>query len=41
MHRQANEKGFYNTTRRIIEAINPAGYFSSELHRLYLFLSQV
>jgi len=35
------KKGFYNTTCRVIEAINPAGYLSSELHRLELILPLV
>jgi hypothetical protein len=32
------KKGFYETTCRVVEAINPCGYLSSELHRLELFL---
>jgi hypothetical protein len=35
------KKGFYETTCRVIEAINPSGYLSSELHRLELFLYAV
>jgi hypothetical protein len=41
MQVHTDEKGFYNTICRVIEAINPSGYLSSELHRQELFLSLV
>jgi hypothetical protein len=35
------KKGFYDTTCCVVEAINLAGYLSSELHRLGFCLSLV
>jgi len=34
---QAFEKGCCNTTCHLFEAINPAGYLTSELHRRDFF----